>query len=272
VSRSRLWPALLRLKRHDSVAQGRFKQPQVFADPMEVGIELPRTFHTVFAYLFDEPVFHVSPPRNASGETTSGHSFRCRPWISCSSVYRSQGDSVKQPARTGRCPVLFSLVGECAFVLPIEEGTIQDGGADEVGEAFETGFGGGRGDHDLFLRGEADIDLGGSLHEGDGLGRGLAGFEHHGDGRTQRLLRGLVALVRRVPVSKDGRELDGRTEVAETFALLDGELVVAGDLTGLLQDRRAERLGRISHPLPVPGRMLRSCQHIPHSPSGRERG
>jgi hypothetical protein len=27
-------------------------------------------------------------------------------------------------------------MGECALVLPIEEGAIQDGGADEVGEAL----------------------------------------------------------------------------------------------------------------------------------------
>jgi hypothetical protein len=50
-------------------------------------------------------------------------------------------------------------VDECALVLPIEKGTIQDGGANEVGEAFEAGLGGGRGDHGLFLVGEADIDL-----------------------------------------------------------------------------------------------------------------
>ena len=39
--------------------------------------------------------------------------------------------------------------------LPIEQGAIQDGGADEIGEALEAGLGGG-GNQGLFLVGEAD--------------------------------------------------------------------------------------------------------------------
>ena len=96
-----------------------------------------------------------------------------------------------------------------------ERVAIQDGGANEVGEAFEAGFGGGGGDHGLFFVGEADVHLGGSLHEGGGLGRGLARFEHCGDGYAERLLRSLVALLGRGAVGEDGRQFDRGADVAE---------------------------------------------------------
>ena len=64
------------------------------------------------------------------------------------------------------------------LTLPIEEGAVEDGGSNEVGEALEAGSGGGRGDHGFFLVGEADVDLGSSLHEGSRLRWVLTGFEH----------------------------------------------------------------------------------------------
>ncbi len=100
------------------------------------------------------------------------------------------------------------MVAESA-ILAVEEGAIEDGGADEVRESFEAGTRSGGGDEGFFFVGEADVDLGGSFHETGGLRRGQTCFEHRRDGDAQGLLRSLEAFVRRVAIGENSRHLDG---------------------------------------------------------------
>ena len=69
-------------------------------------------------------------------------------------------------AQSGKCPS-HDRLGRAR--LPTEKGAVQDRGADEIGEAFEAGFGGGGGDQGLFLVGKADVDLGCSIRYAGGV-------------------------------------------------------------------------------------------------------
>jgi hypothetical protein len=64
----------LRLAGNDSFAESGLEVPQILADQVQVGAELPRVFQAMLTHFLNVWIFHDYSPRKASGDTISGYS------------------------------------------------------------------------------------------------------------------------------------------------------------------------------------------------------